>query len=141
MPLHRFYYAQGLFSAQDKQEITDRITKNYTDLNLPAFYVIVVFIEVPEDSIFIGGKPATNFVRVVSQHLSRTMDSYEGKQAILDFLEAAFAPYVKDRGLDWEIHVEEHERELWRTQGINPPLPNTDAEKLWAKENKAIPFQ
>ncbi|KAI9287271.1 putative oxalocrotonate tautomerase [Umbelopsis sp. AD052] len=141
MPLHRFYYAQGLFSAQDKQEITDRITKNYTDLNLPAFYVIVVFIEVPEDSIFIGGKRATNFVRVVSQHLSRTMDSYEGKQAILDFLEAAFAPYVKDRGLDWEIHVEEHERELWRTQGINPPLPNTDAEKLWAKENKAIPFQ
>ncbi|KAG2187541.1 hypothetical protein INT44_005230 [Umbelopsis vinacea] len=141
MPLHRFYYAQGLFSAQDKQEIAQRITKIYTDANLPAFYVNVVFIEVLEDSIFISGKPAPKFVRLVSQHLARTMDSNERKQAVLDKLEAAFGPYVKDRGLDWEIHIEEHERDLWRTQGINPPMPNTNAEKLWVKENKAIPFE
>jgi phenylpyruvate tautomerase PptA (4-oxalocrotonate tautomerase family) len=141
MPLHRFYYAQGLFSAQDKQEIAQRITKIYTGYNLPAFYVDVIFIEVPEDSIFISGKPAPKFVRVVSQHLARTMASYEVKQEVLDGLEAAFGPYVKDRGLNWEIHIEEHERDLWRTQGINPPMPNTDAEKLWVKENKAIPFE
>jgi len=141
MPLHRFYYAQGLFSAQDKQEIAQRLTKIYTDYDLPAFYVDVFFIEVPEDSVFIGGKPAPKFVRVVSQHLARTMNTYERKQEVLDGLEAAFGPYVKDRGVDWEIHIEEHERELWRTNGINPPLPNTDAEKLWVKENKAIPFE
>ncbi|KAG2187543.1 hypothetical protein INT44_005232 [Umbelopsis vinacea] len=141
MPLHRFYYAKGIFSAQDKQEISERITKIYTSGGLPAFYVIVVFNEVPSDSIMIGGKPATNFVRVVSQHLARTMDTYERKQTVLNALEAAFGPYVKDRGLDWEIHIEEHSRDTWRLNGLNPPLPNTDAEKLWAKENRPSPFE
>ncbi|CAO3680418.1 unnamed protein product [Umbelopsis ramanniana] len=141
MPLHRFYYAQGLLSAQDKQDISERLTKIYTAGGLPAFYVIVVFNEVPSDSIMIGGKPATKFVRVVSQHLARTMDTYERKQTVLDALEAAFGPYVKERGLDWEIHIEEHGRDTWRINGLNPPMPNTDAEKLWAKENRATPFE
>lgn len=26
---------------------------------------------------------------------------------MLDGIEDAFAPYVKDRGLDWEIHIEQ----------------------------------
>jgi hypothetical protein len=73
--------------------------------------------------------------------LARTIDTYERKQGLINALEAAFGPYVKDRGLDWEIHLEEHDRDTWRTNGINPPLPNTEAEKLWAKENKAIPFE
>jgi hypothetical protein len=111
MPLHRFYHAPGLFSAKDKEEISERITKVYTRGGLPAFYVIVVFVEVPTESILVGGKPSKKFVRIVSQHLARTMPTYERKQEVLNLLEDAFGPYVKDRGLDWEIHIEEHERD------------------------------
>ncbi|KAH8555479.1 putative oxalocrotonate tautomerase [Umbelopsis sp. PMI_123] len=141
MPLHRLYHAPGVFSATDKEEIAERITKIYTGVGLPAFYVNVIFVEVPVESLLIGGKPAPKFVRVVSQHLARTMPTYERKQYCVNQLEEAFGPYVKARGLDWEIHIEEHERDTWRTNGINPPMPHTDAEKLWAKENRPIPFE
>lgn len=59
---------------------------------------------------------------------------------LLDGLEACWAPFIKDRGLDWEMHVEQHERELWRLQGLDAPLPNTEEEGLWVRENRAIPY-
>ena len=31
----------------------------------------------------------------------------EREQQVLDGIEAAFHPYVRDRGLDWEIHIEQ----------------------------------
>ncbi len=70
MPLHRIYTAKGVFSAEDKQAISERITKIYSIL--PKFYVVVVFLEVEPESFYIGGQPNARFVRVVSQHLART---------------------------------------------------------------------
>ena len=32
---------------------------------------------------------------------------------MLDAIEGAFAPYVKDRGLDWEIHIEQVMTQQW----------------------------
>lgn len=138
MPLHRFYTAPGIFSAEDKEHISQRLTKYYTNVGLPAFYCVVIFLEVPDDSILVGGKPAPKFVRVVSQHLARTMNGYEAKQRSVNALEEAFRPYVKDRGLDWEIHIEEVPRDTWHTNGIVPPMPGTDAEKEWVKANKPL---
>jgi Putative oxalocrotonate tautomerase enzyme len=31
-------------------------------------------------------------------------------------------------------------RELWMIDGFAPPPAGSDAEKLWAKENRAIPY-
>ncbi len=31
----------------------------------------------------------------------------EKEQMVLEGLQAAYHPYVRDRGLDWEIHIEE----------------------------------
>lgn len=31
----------------------------------------------------------------------------ESEQRVLDGIEASFHPYVRDRGLDWEIHIEQ----------------------------------
>ena len=31
----------------------------------------------------------------------------EREQTVLNALEAAYHPYVRDRGLDWEIHIEQ----------------------------------
>ncbi|CAM0138005.1 hypothetical protein VKS41_001226 [Umbelopsis sp. WA50703] len=140
MPLHRFYTVPGIFSAQDKKEIAQRLTQIYTNVGLPAFYVVVLFEELPLDSIFVGGEPAPKFVRVVSQHLARTMPTYEHKQKAVSGLENAFGPYVKDRGLDWEIHIEEVPRDTWHLNGLVPPMPATDEEKEWVKQNRAIPY-
>ena len=55
-------------------------------------------------------------------------------------IEKAFAPYVRERGLDWENHIEQLDRESWRKSGIRPPLPDTDAEKLWIEQNRLVPY-
>jgi hypothetical protein len=49
--------------------------------------------------------------------------------------------FIIDREeLDWELHIYETPRDLWRVQGIDPPPAGSDAEKLWADKNKVIPY-
>ena len=40
-----------------------------------------------------------------------------------------------------EIHIEWHGRESWRENGLRPPMPNTEAEKLWIKLDRPEPFE
>ena len=88
-----------------------------------------------------GGKTTNGrFVRIVTQHLARTGISSERMAQVVAAIEEAFAPYVRERGLDWEIHTEEMERDGWRENGIRPPMPDTDAEKLWVKLNRPVPY-
>ena len=35
--------------------------------------------------------------------------------------EEKLAPFIKERGYDWEIHIDETPMDLWRTQGLVPP--------------------
>ncbi|GAB5585596.1 hypothetical protein Unana1_00496 [Umbelopsis nana] len=115
-----------------------RVTKVYRNVGHPAFYFIVLFLEVPFDSFLIGGEPNDKFVRVVSQHIARTMDTYKLNQQTVNMLEEAFGPYVKGRGRNWEIHIEKHSRDTWYTNGIVPPMPGTDAETSSAAANKLL---
>lgn len=62
------------------------------------------------------------------------------KWQVLNGIQNAFAPYVRDRELDWEIHIEWMEREWWRENGLRPPMPNTDAEKKWVELNRPVPY-
>ena len=34
----------------------------------------------------------------------------------------------------------QHEREVWRENGLAPPMPGTDAEKYWIEVDKAVPY-
>jgi len=50
-------------------------------------------------------------------------------------------PYIIDRvELDWELHISETPRDLWRTKGIDPPPAHSDAEKMWVEKNKPVPY-
>jgi hypothetical protein len=49
-------------------------------------------------------------------------------------------PFIIDRGHDWEINVTQSDKDLWTLNSLFPPPPQSDEEKLWAKENKAIPW-
>lgn len=77
---------------------------------------------------------------LTNQMIFSSVTPREHYQDILNRVEAAFAPTFKERGLDWEFHIEQMERELWRINGINPPPTNSEGEKLWREENRPVPL-
>ena len=138
MPLWKIYHPVGAFSLEDKKGLSEAITALYAR-GLPKFYVGVVFQEVAADSFFIGGECVDNFVRIWIDHIARTMPTAEIRAKFIEMVDAALAPYVRDRGLNWEYHIDETSYELWSIQGYRPPLPGTEDEIRWRSENRPSP--
>ncbi len=138
MPLWKFYHPEDAFTADEKQAIAGKITKIYR--TLPKFYVGVVFQAVPKTSFYVGGEPADDFVRIWVDHIARTFNDEDLKGRFLAAVAQLLAPYIADRGLRWEMHVDETPFSLWTIQGLRPPLPDSDAEKRWIAENKPTPY-
>ncbi|OQV13679.1 hypothetical protein BV898_12073 [Hypsibius exemplaris] len=142
MPLHRIFHHPSAFTQAEKQSLTERITEIYTGgAGLPPFYVVVLFISVNTEDFFVGGKTTDKFVRIVVQHLARQIPNKEGKKAFSDKYEAAIAPFIKDKGFDWEVATEEVPPDMWRENGLTPPAPNTPAEKEWFRLNRPAPYE
>ncbi|PWZ02448.1 hypothetical protein BCV70DRAFT_271 [Testicularia cyperi] len=149
MPLHRIYAPPDLFSKDEKREIVDSLVEHYTSRGLPAFLVITLFCPIDAEDFFIGaqnhseraqekGKP---FVRIVSQHLARTMNTKEIRQNGTNLLEARFRKVLERKGCEWEIHIEEPPADLWRLSGHAYPAPRTDAEAEWKKRNEPVAYE
>jgi phenylpyruvate tautomerase PptA (4-oxalocrotonate tautomerase family) len=138
MPLWKFYHPQAAFSVEDKTAIAAGITRIYR--MLPKFYVGVVFQEIPKDSFYVGGEPADDFVRIWVDHIARSFKDEELKGKFLAAVNQLLTPYLSERGLRWEMHVDETPFSLWSIQGLRPPLPDTSAEKQWIAENKPSPY-
>lgn len=140
MPFWKIYHPVGAFSAADKHDLSRSITELYRVL--PKFYVIVVFQEVAPDSFYMGGEPAHNFVRIWVDHIARSFppDAKKLKSKWLARAEKALAPFVKNRGRDWEIHIDETPFDLWQVQGMPPPPPSSEYERIWFEENKPVPY-
>jgi phenylpyruvate tautomerase PptA (4-oxalocrotonate tautomerase family) len=134
MPLWKIYHPVGAFNPQDKQELSERITALYS--RLPKFYVGVVFQEVAPDSFYVGGKPVGKFIRIWIDHIARTLPTPELRKWWIGQCDAALAPFVRERGFDWEFHIDETPFELWSIQGIRPPAADSDDEKRWIAENR-----
>ncbi|KAF8908312.1 putative oxalocrotonate tautomerase enzyme-domain-containing protein [Mucidula mucida] len=114
----------NLYSAEDKAKLAEAITDIYTKripAPLPAFYVVILFIDVKQEDYFVGGKPTKDFVRVVVHHLARQFPNDERKLVFMDLYEAALKPFTKDRGLNWEVEISDEDPKLWRENGIIPP--------------------
>jgi phenylpyruvate tautomerase PptA (4-oxalocrotonate tautomerase family) len=137
MPLWKIYHPAGAYSAEDKQALAENITRLYK--NLPRFYVGVVFQDVAAESFYIGGKPSDKFVRIWIDHIARSLPA-DMKGWWLERCNEAIAPYVKDRGYDWEFHIDETPFDIWSIQGLRPPPPNSEAEKKWIAENRPTPY-
>jgi len=138
MPLWKIYHPVGAFLAEDKHALSQRITALYS--RLPKFYVGVVFQAVEADSFYVGGEPATNFVRIWVDHIARTLPSAEARTWWIGQCNEALQPFIGDRGFDWEFHIDETSFELWSIQGIRPPMGGTEDEKRWIAENKPSPL-
>lgn len=148
MPVWRIFHHPTAFTAEQKRSFANDVTRLYADKGrLPEFYVNVLFIPLEEDGFYIGGQARKDFVRIVIEQIARTMpgpDTEEGKsfrKRWMDAINATVAPYVKDRGLEWENHIYETPFDLWRVNGLSVPPANSEAEALWRKENKALPWE
>lgn len=142
MPYWEIFIPENAFTEEDKEQLCSDITQVYVDyVNLPRFYVVVLIKEMPANSMYVGGKATDNFVRIRVDHIARQMDDPEYRKMAMAVFEDTLAPYIKDRGFDWEIHFDETPIDLWRTQGLIPPPPESDIEKLWAKENRPVPYE
>ena len=139
MPLWKFYHPVGAFSDDDKKAVAEKITAIYRAL--PRFYVGVVFQEIPSASFYVGGEPADDFVRIWVDHIARQFSDEALKGRFLAAVGQLLAPYIADRGLRWEMHVDETPFSLWTIQGLRPPMPDTPAEKRWSAENRATPYE
>jgi phenylpyruvate tautomerase PptA (4-oxalocrotonate tautomerase family) len=140
MPLWHIYHPADIYSDKDKQDFANDITALYRSVGLPEFYVVVLFQEIRRTDFFVGGKPAEDTVRIVVEHLARHLDDPVLREKSTRRLDSIMAPYTRDRGLHYEFHTCESPRDLWMIAGLFPPGAGTEAEQLWARENKPIPY-
>jgi phenylpyruvate tautomerase PptA (4-oxalocrotonate tautomerase family) len=83
MPLWRIYSDPKTFSAEQREGLAKSITDVYHlgRAALPRFYVNVLFLDVDETKdVFIGGERREGFVRIVVEHIARTLPSADDEQ-------------------------------------------------------------
>jgi phenylpyruvate tautomerase PptA (4-oxalocrotonate tautomerase family) len=142
MPLWNIYCAEGTYSKEEKRAFAEAITDIYASesgglpaMTMPRFYVVVVFHDVAQDSLFIGGVPRNDFVRISIDHIAYAMPA-ELRELLLKFINKSIHPHVRDRGLDWEIHIDDTLRDQWTIQGMRPPDSGSEEELRWIRENR-----
>jgi hypothetical protein len=112
----------------------------YASIPIPKFYVVFIFEEVAKDSCLVGGEPNNKFVRFKIDQIARTLPTPVLREWWIRTLHEVIAPFVKDRGYDWELSIDETPSDLWSIQGELPPPFESVAEKRWVKENKRSPY-
>lgn len=146
MPLWQIYHPPSTYTDQaSKASFAADITNIYTSHGLPAFYVVVNFIPTPPETLFIGGETKAPsdapFIRIVITHIAVHVpdndDAYRRTTARID---AVLKTHVADSGFEWEYHVDETERRLWKMNGLRPPEWKSEAERVWARENRVVPY-
>jgi phenylpyruvate tautomerase PptA (4-oxalocrotonate tautomerase family) len=140
MPLWSIYHPPGVYSARDKRDFATAITSVYTAIGLPKFYVVVNFHEVDPESLLLGGEPASSTVRIVIEHIARHTEAPEARHRIAATISKVIAPYTTDHGLHTEFHIDETPRDLWMINGLWPPPAGSTTEKLWAEQNRPVPY-
>ncbi|KAJ4408156.1 hypothetical protein N0V91_003504 [Didymella pomorum] len=144
MPLWLIFHPDGTFEDDaSKEALCTDVTKIYTGVGLPAFYVVVNFIKMPGNTMWVGGKKLTKpFIRVAIEHIAVTLPNEdEVYKNTANKIDATLKPHVLDKGYDCEFHVDETERRLWKIQGMFPPPFKSEGEKTWARENRPAPLE
>lgn len=133
MPHWQIYHTPDAFQDDEhKQILAKAITSNYTreGVAMPAFYVVVNFIQVSHSSHYVGGEQASSrgkpFVRIAIAHIHINLPRDEkAYKSVTDSIDRLLEPHIQDKGYDWEYHIEETERHLWKINGLAPPQVRT----------------
>ncbi|KAK0717713.1 putative oxalocrotonate tautomerase [Lasiosphaeria miniovina] len=141
MPLWVIYHPEDSFpTPESKQALAADITKIYTSLGLPVFYVIVNFVTLPSTSIFVGGKNHDKpYIRIAIDHIAVHRAGHpEHQLRMVNNIDTVLKPHIADKGYGWEFHIDETPRALWKINGFIPPPFQSEAEKKWAELNEAV---
>lgn len=142
MPFWKIYHTPGTFASTDlKESLSADITNWYTThTGMPAFYVGVVFLTLPDSAFFLGGKPRgakDPFVRIeVEQIHIRLPDEDAAYKRNIEGLNAMLKPHLQ--GVSWEVHVDETDRRLWAIDGILPPAWKSEEEARWREAGRPL---
>ncbi len=123
MPLWKVYHPVGAFTAEDKKALAKRVTELYASIPIPKFYVVFIYEEVAKDSCFVGGEPNNKFVRFKMEHIARTLPGPVLREWWIRTVDQAISPFLKDRGYEWELSIDETPADLWSIHGQIPPPP------------------
>jgi hypothetical protein len=94
--------------------------------------------------VWVGGKQKIHkpFIRVVITQIAvRLPDDDAAYQRNTTKIDELLKPHVADKGYDWEYHVIETERRLWKINGMIPPPRNSEEENKWFTENSPVPYE
>lgn len=142
MPLWTIYHAPGTFTDEEKHELASRIADHYEKAGLPRFYVVTVFNETRPSDFYVGGEPNAVGIRIVIDHIARNSSSAEERKQTARWIRRIMQPHVDaHEGVYWEFHADETSSELWMINGLVPPPGGSEAEKLWARQNAATPYE
>ncbi|TGO09628.1 hypothetical protein BTUL_0159g00130 [Botrytis tulipae] len=143
MPFWNIYHPKGVFNDEkSKKSLSQDITKLYTNVGLPAFYVVIIFTEVSDVNMYVGGEQTTTpFIRIVVDHIAVHMDDPKQYANWTSKVDGALKPHLEDKGYNWEYHVDETERRLWKVNGMYAPPFGSQAEKTWVAENKPLHWE
>ncbi|MHC3474433.1 tautomerase family protein [Streptomyces sp. 7R007] len=140
MPLWHIHHPPGAYTPQQKQQLAEDVTGFYTRIGLPKFYVITLFHEIDENSFYVGGEPSRTSVRIVIEHIARHSKDPAIRRLTGENLARLLAPHTTERGLYCEFHIDETPQDLWMMDGMAPPPAQSETERLWARENRPIPY-
>ncbi|MBA0046373.1 tautomerase family protein [Mycobacterium sp. NPDC050853] len=140
MPLWTIYHTPNVFSGNEKSELAKSITKVYVAVGLPRFYVVTVFKEIEPSDFYVGGERTETAVRIVVDHIARTLPDKAGRERITQYIGSVLAPHMDKADLHWEFHIDETSEELWMINGLVPPPMNSEAEREWARTNRSDPY-
>lgn len=136
MPMWTIYVPKDAYSGQELQDIANVITDLYEKyVKIPRFYVSVAIHEQPNAAFFVGGVRADKFVRIWIDHVVRHLD-HDTTLLWLDIIDTALAPFIRDRGFDYEIHGDETPLRFWAINGMTPPPYGSEDEQRWKDENR-----
>jgi phenylpyruvate tautomerase PptA (4-oxalocrotonate tautomerase family) len=141
MPLWQVFHPKDTYSAEDKHGLAERITGLFTSSPMPAFYVVVIYIEVGPDDYYVGGeKLKKTFIRFKVDQMANTFANQMLKEWWMRHVQRAVAPYVSERGYDSEIQIDEPGRDMWNINGLAPPPFGSVGELRWIKDNHVSPY-
>ncbi|OAL53557.1 hypothetical protein IQ07DRAFT_502296 [Pyrenochaeta sp. DS3sAY3a] len=147
MPLWLIFHPDGTFEDDaSKEAFSKDITNFYNQrVGLPKFYAVVNFIKMPGNTMWVGGEKINKnkpFIRIVIEHIAVTLPNQdEDYKRTANAIDAILKPHVADKGYSWEFHIDETERRLWKVQGLFAPPFGSEEEKIWVKENRAVPWE
>lgn len=138
MPLWTIYHSVQVFSDKDKAALAEKIADIYTPF-MPRFYVAVVFQAIDSNNFYIGGKSNDRYVRMTMEHIAREFVDEAASRRFIDKVNKELVPFVRDKGYDWEFHIDETRFEHWSVNGFYPPREGTIDEERWRNENRPSP--